>query len=188
MSRTHGIFNFGQHGTSEAPGDVTQYGGDAMATFITGNPSNYGYYEIQDQPATENYQFAGYAQDNWRATNKLTLNFGLRYEVTLPRTDRFNRQNWFDPNVQSPLQVSGVGPLGGSGPLVGGEVFASPSQRTIVNTDWKDWAPRFGFAYQFSPKWVVRGGWGVYYTQSRSGVTGVAPYGSQGYTGCGKTP
>ena len=94
----------------------------------------------------------------------------------------FIRQNWFDPNIASPLVVPGVDPL------KGGEVFASPSQRTIVNTDWNDWAPRLGFAYQFSPKWVVRGGWGVYYTQSRSGVTGVAPYGSQGYTGCGKTP
>ena len=100
---------------------------------------------------------------------------------TLPRTERHNRQNWFDPNVTSPLQVPGVGPNGGDGPLVGGEVFASSAQRKIVDTDWKDWQPRFGFAYQFSPKWVVRGGFGVYYSQSRSGATGVGPYGTQGF-------
>ncbi|MGC1871645.1 MAG: TonB-dependent receptor [Acidobacteriaceae bacterium] len=178
----NGTFVFDQQGTSECnPGDVTVCGGDAMATFMVGYPDAGGGYEIQDRIATENYQYAGYAQDNWRVTNKLTVNLGLRYEVVLPRTERYNRQNWFDTNVQSPLQVPGVGPLGGSGPLVGGEVFASPSERKIINTDWNDWQPRFGFAYQFSPKWVVRGGWGKYYSQSRAGVTGVAPYGSQGF-------
>jgi hypothetical protein len=177
----NGIFDFGQHGTSQCPGDISVCGGDAMATFMTGNASNGGYYEIQDQNAQENYQFAGYAQDNWRATDKLTVNFGLRYDVTLPRTERYNRQNGFNPNAISPLQVPGVGPGGGSGPLVGGEVFASPAQRKVNDTDWKDWQPRFGFAYQFSPKWVVRGGFGVYYSQNKSGVTGVAPYSSQGF-------
>ena len=85
------------------------------------------------------------------------------------------------PPSISPLQVPGVGPNGGSGPLVGGEVFASSTQRKVNDTDWKDWQPRFGFAYQFSPKWVVRGGFGVYYSQNKSGVTGVAPYSSQGF-------
>ena len=48
-------------------------------------------------------------------------------------------------------------------------------------TDWHDIQPRFGFAYQFAPKMVVRGGYGIYYGQSRSGVTGVVPYGGQGF-------
>ena len=48
-------------------------------------------------------------------------------------------------------------------------------------TDWHDFQPRFGFAYQFAPKMVVRGGYGIYYGQSRSGVTGVVPYGGQGF-------
>ena len=61
------------------------------------------YYEIQFRPATTNYQYGFFAQDNWKVTSKLTLNLGLRYDVTLPRTDRYNRQNWFDPNVTSPL-------------------------------------------------------------------------------------
>ena len=171
----NGIFNFGQHGTSQCPGDISICGGDAMATFMMGFPSDGGTYEIQDENATENYQYAGYFQDNWRVNDKFTLNLGLRYDVLLPRTERHNRQNWFDPNVASPLQVPGVGAL------KGGEVFASSRQRTVVDTDWKDWQPRFGFAYQFSPKWVVRGGFGVYYSQSRSGANGVAPYSTQGF-------
>ncbi|HTU50964.1 MAG TPA: TonB-dependent receptor [Acidobacteriaceae bacterium] len=177
----NGFFSFDEGGTAQCPNAVANCGGDAMATFMLGYPNLGGFYEIQDRIASENFQYAGYAQDNWRVTNKLTVNLGLRYEVVLPRTERFNRQNWFDPNVTSPLQVPGVGPSGGTGPLVGGEVFASPSQRKIIDTDWNDWQPRFGFAYQFSPKWVVRGGWGVYYSQSRAGVTGVGPYGTQGF-------
>ena len=177
----NGTFTFSQGGTAGCPNAVANCGGDAMATFLMGYPDQGGYYEIQYQAATENYQFAGYFQDNWRATEKLTLNFGLRYEVSLPRTERHNRQNWFDPSVASPLQVPGVGPNGGNGPLVGGEVFASSAQRKIVDTDWTDWQPRFGFAYQFAPKWVTRGGFGVYYSQSRSGATGVGPYGTQGF-------
>src|SRR5437764_7954925 len=62
-----------------------------------------------------------------------------------------------------------------------GEVFASSKQRTNYVTDWSDFQPRFGFAYQVVPNTVVRGGYGIYYGQSRSGVTGVVPYGGAGF-------
>jgi hypothetical protein len=115
------------------------------------------------------------------------LNLGLRYDFTLPRTERFNRQNWFDPNATSPLNGGNISyndPVTGalvSVPLKGGEVFASSRQRTNYATDWNDFQPRLGFAYQFAQKMVVRGGYGIYYGQSRSGVTGVMPYGGQGF-------
>jgi hypothetical protein len=60
-------------------------------------------------------------------------------------------------------------------------VFASSHQRSITNTDWSDFQPRFGFSFQFSPTWVVRGGYGVYYSQTRSGANGVGSYGTQGF-------
>lgn len=170
----NGIFNFDQNGSSQCIGDVS-CGGDGLATFLMGYADGGGYYEIQYQPATENFQYAGFVQDNWKAASNLTLNIGLRYDVSLPRTERHNRQNWFDPNVVSPLQVSGLGPLRG------GEVFASSSQRTISNTDWKDIQPRFGFSWQFRQRWVVRGGYGIYYSQTRSGANGVGSYGTQGF-------
>jgi len=163
-----------------------------------------GYYEIQFQPATENYQYAMFVQDNWKATHKLTLNLGLRYDVSLPRTDRFNRQNWFDPNVINPLNRGSISYTDAvsnqtvTQQLRGGEVFASSNQRTNYVTDWRDFQPRFGFALQFAPKMVLRGGYGIYYGQSRSGASGVVPYGGQGfnqntnmvttYNGDGATP
>jgi hypothetical protein len=192
-----GIFSFDEGGSAACPGayDQTNYGqtgiaycgGDSFASFLMGTMNGNSYYEIQFRPATENFQYGFFGLDNWKVTPKLTLNLGLRHDVTLPRTDRYNRQNWFDPNVTSPLgggsisytdQVSGA-PV--TLPLVGGEVFVTPNQRTNYVTDWHDFQPRIGFAYQFVPKMVVRGGYGIYYGQSRSGVTGVVPYGSEGF-------
>ena len=188
-----GIFTFDEHGSDGCPIGSTDFascGGDAMASFMMGNMANddngNSYYEIQFRPATTNYQYGFFAQDNWKVNSRLTLNLGLRYDVTLPRTDRFNRQNSFDPNVTSPLNGGSLSYTDDQGnpvtlQLHGGEVFASSSQRTNYVTDWHDLQPRFGFAYQFAPKMVVRGGYGIYYGQSRSGVTGVVPYGGQGF-------
>lgn len=197
-----GFFTFDESGSGACPGPsdsnygntgLAYCGGDGMASFLMGQMTqNCGgngcgsYYEIQFRPATSNRQYGFFMQDNWKATPKITLNLGLRYDVTMPRTDRYNRQNSFDPKVVSPLnggslsyvdQVAGPTTLN----LRGGEVFASSSQRTNYVTDWKNIQPRFGLAFQFSPKWVFRGGYGIYYGQSRSGVTGVVPYGSQGF-------
>jgi len=186
-----GYFQFNNSGSSMCPfvDDLPDCGGDSMASFLMGQLYGGGnsFYEIQFQPATENYQYATFVQDNWKVTPKLTLNLGLRYDVSLPRTDRFNHQNWFDPTAVSPLnggKISYTDPLTGNPvtrALLGGEVFANPHQRTNYVTDWKDVQPRFGFAYQFTPKTVVRGGYGIYYGQSRSGASGVVPYGGQGF-------
>ena len=189
-----GYFNFDNRGSSVCPSpgissncnDGQVAGGDSMASFLMGQIES-GYYEVQFQPATENYQYATFAQDNWKATPKLTLNLGLRYDVSLPRTDRLNRQNWFDPKAVSPLNggtITYQDPLtlqNVTRPLLGGEVFANSHVRTNYVTDWRDIQPRFGFAFQFAPKMVLRGGYGIYYGQSRSGASGVVPYGSQGF-------
>jgi hypothetical protein len=189
-----GFFSFNTDATDACPDGLDLCGGDSMASFMMGQMTqgcaNNGCgsnEEIQIRPATTNYQYGFFAQDNWKVNTKLTLNLGLRYDVTLPRTDRFNHQDWFDPNAASPLNggsVTYTNPVTGQPvnlALKGGEVFASSNQRTNYVTDWHDIQPRFGFAYQFAPKMVVRGGYGIYYGQSRSGVTGVVPYGSAGF-------
>jgi hypothetical protein len=199
-----GFFSFNTDATSSCPGSragdpnadppAPPCGGDSMASFMMGQMTQGcasngcgSYEEIQFRPATTNYQYGFFAQDNWKVTPKLTLNLGLRFDVTLPRTDRFNRQDWFDPNATSPLNggsVTYTDPVTGQPvdlALKGGEVFSSSKQRTNYVTDWHDFQPRFGFAYQFIPNTVVRGGYGIYYGVSRSGVTGVMPYGGAGF-------
>jgi hypothetical protein len=173
----NGYFNYGSGGSSQCPNpDITVCGGDGMASFMMGQLIGGGaFYEIQYEVASENFQYAGFAQDNWKITPKLTLNIGFRYDVSLPRTERHNRMNWFDPGVVSPLSVPGLGTL------YGGEMFNSPSVRSDWLTDWHDFQPRFGFAYRLDNKTVMRGGYGIYYDQSRGGANGLLSYGSQGF-------
>ena len=173
-----GYLNFNSLGSSQCPNpDNTQCGGDGMASFMMGQLMGGGaYYQVQFEPASESFQYAGFVQDNWKVASRLTLNIGLRYDVNLPRTERDNRMNWFDPNVVSPLTVPGLGTLHG------GELFNSASIRSDWETDWKDFQPRFGFAWRVDNKTVMRGGYGIYYGQTRSGANGLLSYGSQGFT------
>lgn len=182
-----GIFSFDDRGTSACPNGIDSCGGDGLATFLMGNVDGGGYYEIQFQPASQSFQYAGFVQDNYKVTHTLTLNLGVRYDVSVPRTERHNRMNWFDPNATSPLNggsLSYVDEISNQNvtlALKGGDVFTSPNTRSNWVTDWSNIQPRFGFAYQFAQKMVVRGGYGIYFGQNRSGANGLLSYGSQGF-------
>jgi len=173
---TGGTFNYDFTSTSQNNyGDETS-GGDAMASFLTGfGTGNNGSYEVANWVSTQNFQWSGYVQDNWKVSRKLTLNIGLRYDVTLPRTERYNRMNWVDLSVVSPLQIPGLPTLHG------GEIYASPSDRQPYDIDGKDFQPRVGFAWQPLSKTVVRGGYGIFYSTSKQGAAGPGAWGYEGY-------
>lgn len=119
-------------------------------------------------PATSYKNFSWYVQDTWRATRRLTLTLGIRYELQMPRTERYNRQSWFDYDMTNPLrQQTGL-------PLKGGLVFATPDNRGQTALDTSDFAPRFGLAYKATNRLVVRAGYGLSYGRSISdpGVNG----------------
>src|SRR5439155_10600300 len=124
---TAGQFTFTASGTSQTPASGT--GGDPLASLLIGFPQGGSGYGIDVAVTTRNFAHAWYFQDNWRVTNRLTLNMGLRYELTLPRTERYNRMSWVDPNAVSPLQVPGFPQL------KGGLVFAGDKQRSPYETD-----------------------------------------------------
>ena len=167
-----GVFDFEFNSTSQLP---TSGGGDAMASFLTGVGGGWGQYEVPVRPATQSFQYGGFIQDNWRVTDKLTLNLGLRYDLSLNRTERHNRMQYLDPNVASPLQVPGLPNLRG------GMRFASAEDRTVTGADYNDFGPRFGFAYRFTEKTVLRGGYGVFYTPPRNAAIGLGT-GFQGFS------
>ena len=182
-----GNFSFSNTGSSMATSsDTSTYGGDGIASFLMGQMSSGGY-EIQFRPAMQNYQYAWFAQDNWKAAANLTVNFGLRYELSLPRTERHNRQNWFDPNAINPLNGGSItyqDPLTQQSvtrTLYGGERFTNANNRTNWDTDYKNLQPRFGFSYKIADKTVMRGGYGIYFGMTRSTANGVGSYGTQGY-------
>ena len=160
-----GTYSFDVNSTSQAPWDGS---GDAMAGFMigAGGPSNWGAYEMDYAAATHNWNVGSFVQDNWRATDKLTLNIGLRYDLDLPRTERYNRISRLDLTSPSPLQVPGMGPL------KGGLQFANNNQPRPYDINYHGWGPRFGFAYKLRSTTVVRGGYGIYYTQNKGAAAG----------------
>ncbi|HLK65651.1 MAG TPA: TonB-dependent receptor [Bryobacteraceae bacterium] len=88
-----------------------------------------------------------YGQDDFRVNSKLTLNLGLRWEYASPRWERDNVLSNFDPTTSSMLLAKSGG------------VY----DRTLVNPDYKDFAPRIGLAYSFTTKTVFRSGYGISY-------------------------
>jgi hypothetical protein len=149
-------FNFNRLTTSQDPfrGDSLQ--GNAIASMLLG----WGNSGQQSTGAYSSFASTSYGlffQDDWRVTRKLTFNLGLRYELDMPRTERYDRVSWVDPNVISPVRAPGLPELRG------GLVFADENNRAPFDTDTNNFAPRFGFAYTFHPKFVARGGYGIYY-------------------------
>lgn len=171
-----GRFEFNNGGTNE----TANVGGDSIASFLVGFPTGWSAYQIPAQPATQNLQYAGFIQDNWHFNDRLTLNLGLRYDVDVPRTERYNRMTYFDPTVPSPLQQ--VVQPSGSYPgcpacagLMGSFEFVGQNgnPRTPYNTYWGAIGPRVGLAYRIGTNTTVRTGYGIYYDPSKGGAAGV---------------
>ncbi len=94
------------------------------------------------------HELGFYLQDDWKATNRLTLNLGLRFELypTYPWTEVGNRMSQFvaERGALVPVGTNGLSTTG-------------------VKVDKNNWAPRVGLAYKLNDKTVVRSGFGVFY-------------------------
>jgi outer membrane receptor protein involved in Fe transport len=100
--------------------------------------------------------YALYAQDDWKITPKLTLNFGLRYTIPKPFVEVEDRWSWFDPNIPNPVVDGAHGAMVSAGNGVG-----SCHCRTNVKTHYRTFGPRFGFAYALNSKTVVRSSFAI---------------------------
>ena len=100
-----------------------------------------------------------YFQDDWQVTSRLTLNLGVRYELTQPFIELDNRMANFILDAEDSL----FGQL-----ILAGD---DRKPRSLLNTDMNNIAPRFGFAYRVADGLVIRGGYGVFYGQDEG--TGV---------------
>ena len=165
--------------------------GNPFASFLLGLPSSgditYDPHTIQ----TSQY-LAAYIQDNWKVTRALTLNYGLRWDAEIPRTEKNNQLSYLDPTAASPLgsvtpsagvTCNACGSLMGAMRVVG--TSASKYGRHQGPTQWKDFAPRFGFAFSPNTKFVIRGGYGLVFQPSAlqaagtSGAAGIEGFNAQ---------
>ena len=163
-----GIFDFGKDPTTDPlnPGAT----GEALAAFLLGLP-NRALRNLGDTAAIMRwtlYQF--YLQDDIKVTPKLTLNLGLRYEWNQWPRHLQDKLSMFDRTCRC-FVWAGTNPLTGEPPNV---------RRTVMDPDFNNFAPRFGFAYLATPKTTVRGGYSVFYASNFlwevQGIRGNWPY------------
>lgn len=177
-ARAAGTFNFSAAMTQgPSPTAASSTAGNAIASLLLGTGTS-GNSLIQNwkNVASNNMYFGGYLQDDWRVTSRLTLNLGVRYDFETPRTERFDRMNYFDPNARSPLAD-----LVPSLPnLKGGLVFVGEggNSRWQFDPDRNNIAPRLGGAFEINGKTVVRAGYAHLYGPSYQQANGtVGPFG-----------
>ena len=140
-----GYFNIGN-------GDFTGYEpSELLAGFI----DNYSIGSQSGFFGTRNFEYGMFAQDDWKLSQRLTLNLGLRYEIITYPYEEHDRQAALDPGtgVINLANQNGV-------------------SRSIINNNFNNYAPRFGFAYDAfgTGKTVLRGGYGIFYFQDRGGI------------------
>ena len=138
--------------------------GNSMASFLLGDVSSGSttYYTLTNYVPTEKVWnlFLG---DTWKATPKLSVSLGVRWDVFTPPDEKSNKTSWLDPYAPNP----------GAGGLLGTMVFAgntygaaSAGVRHPENTWFKGIGPRIGLAYSLTPKTVVRTGFGIFFEQN----------------------
>ncbi len=185
-----GQLNFDQSWTQQlSDKNQGQFDGSSVADLLLGYPSssntrvdtNASFYRTRPY-------YAGYVQDIWKATDKLTVNAGLRYDVQVPWKERYNQLNsGFDFNSVNPYSGQIIAnwkalaaqyntahpndPNGGypapPAQILGGVQFAGKNNRPerAYATDWTNVQPRLGFAWQIGSRTVLRWGGGLYYQQ-----------------------
>ena len=159
-SHRSGEISFADSVTGNATVDALANGnattGAALASFLLGQPSGFARYftGIGFYPGLRQTRIFLYAQDSWRVTRKLTLDYGLRYENYRPQTAaKPGGAGAFDPNTGMVL-AAGIGSV--------------PSNMGVQPYN-KGFAPRLGIAYQVQTKTVIRAGYGWSFTPSGLG-------------------
>ena len=153
--RWSGITNFAR-GRFDFNGQFTRAvagvagGGDTIADSLLGL-TNATRFSTPVNVRRHGWAYETYIQDNWKATNKLTLNLGVRWEYQSPYVEQNDRVQNFVIDQSNPVFGTLVPPTTGV------------EGRTFRKRDLNNYGPRIGLAYQLDPKTVIRAGYGIFY-------------------------
>lgn len=168
-----GRYEFARNVTLSNSALTNATGGWGWAQFLLGV---YNQATLRDSLIPYYYEWnsmAGFVQNDWQIRRDLTLNMGLRYSLQLPRTEKYDRQGAFRPDLakEYPLAAPVTLPTGQviTTALVPPFAYSGRGGRSryITPIDWNGWEPRFGFAWTPAMSWnqsgkfVVRGGYGL---------------------------
>jgi hypothetical protein len=156
LTNSDGAFTFDSTLTNSA-GSNASTTGSTVADVLLGYPTS-GSLVVPTQLAITTQYNAGYVQDDWSVTPRLTMNLGMRYEHEPGVHERNNRYSvGFDPTATYTAAGSAVSATGGV-EFAGQNGYGTSTGNTI-----NKWSPRAGFAYEIDDKTVFRGGYGLFY-------------------------
>ncbi len=171
-----GGFTFGPQFTSAGSGKSNPTFGGDLADFEFGQPTA-GQYDLNAQAAFRGYYVGTFVQDDWRVSNELTLNLGVRFDIDTPFGEQLGRTvNGFNPtatNTASGSQLAAAESVTGgvstftlnSVNSLGGLTFPNVNYGAPYQTNSGFFSPRIGFSYSpatFNNKTVFRGGFGIF--------------------------
>jgi hypothetical protein len=157
-----GLFTFTGLMTSQltASGQPVPGTGNDLADFLLGLPEATTTRFGDSSHYLRSWEFIGYGQDDWRVSKRFTLEFGARYQFVTPPVDVYNTLANillnFDTNQAVVVTPGEANPFGGALP------------RSLVRSDYNNWAPRVGFAWdpKLKIRTIVRGGYSIFYNDS----------------------
>ena len=150
-------------------------GGNSLASFLLGLPNS------ASRRDTDETQHGGwvngfYFTDQWKATSKLTANLGLRYDVTVvpiygnnPNVDYYvgdldgNTGQYILARQPPSCATTNAAPCIPGGTLPANVIVTPLSGGAVYHTDWSNWQPRIGLAYQLRPNTVLRASYGRFF-------------------------
>jgi len=140
------------------------YTNNSLANFLLGKPDIFTQAGGDFSRDLRGWELGAYAQDEYRISSTLTLNYGARYEITTPFRDIHNRMMEFAPGHQSTVY-----PNAPNGLLFPGDAGVSD---TIAPIFKRDWAPRIGFAWNplGNKGTMIRSAYGIFYDELLNGV------------------
>ncbi|HTV55713.1 MAG TPA: carboxypeptidase regulatory-like domain-containing protein [Terriglobia bacterium] len=137
--------------------------GNSMASFLLGDVSsaNASFYSLATYRPQS--RLAGlFAGDTWKTSRKLTVNYGMRWDLYTPSSEAKNQSSWFDPNMPNPGAGNRLGALVFAGNAYGA---ASTGESYPEQLFYGAMQPRVGIAYALTPNTVLRAGWGIFFQQ-----------------------
>jgi hypothetical protein len=137
--------------------------GNSMASFLLGAVDNANVKLVTvGGTYVRQYAYIWHVGDTWKATSKLSINYGLRWDKFTPSSEKYNNMSFFDFGANS-----GAGGRSGRLAFAGTGWGSASSGLVYPEADWNGgYGPRLGIAYALNDKTVVRTGYGIFYTQA----------------------
>ncbi|HVT93493.1 MAG TPA: TonB-dependent receptor [Bryobacteraceae bacterium] len=160
-----------------------QLSGFAYANFLLGMPSSVSLAIARPNAYIRSTQMGFYVQDEFKLSQRLTLTYGIRYELQTPWTEKFNRLSSFDINTGQVVTAGSAIPndlvpsVAASLPIVTAKQAGLPT-RSLMYSDTNNWSPRIGLAFRpfGNDKTVARLGYGIF-TSMWPGLLGLGATG-----------